>query len=81
MPNLAFSDAVTYDGQMKAAISVRDGVLEYLGSELGMSPADKIFYVYRSPATIASAARCSRRVNAIGSPTGSPASRSHCAGR
>ena len=56
MPNLAFSDAVTYDGQMKSAISVRDGVLEYLGSEIGMEPSDRIFYVYRSPATIASAA-------------------------
>lgn len=56
MPQLSFSDAVTYDGQMKSAISVRDGVLEYLGSELGMEPAEKIFYVYRSPATIASAA-------------------------
>lgn len=56
MHKLSFSDAVTYDGAMKAAISVRDGVLEYLGSELGMEPADKIFYVYRSPATIASAA-------------------------
>lgn len=56
MQKLIFSDAMTYDGQMKSAISVRDGVLEYLGSELGMEPADKIFYVYRSPATIASAA-------------------------
>lgn len=56
MQKLTFSDAVTYDGRMKSAISVRDGVLEYLGSELGMEPADRIFYVYRSPATIASAA-------------------------
>lgn len=56
MKKFTFNDAVTYDGEMKAAISVRDGVLEYLGSELGMEPADKIFYVYRSPATIASAA-------------------------
>jgi len=56
MKNLTFSDTVTYDGAMKSAISVRDGVLEYLGSELGMEPEDRIFYVYRSPATIASAA-------------------------
>lgn len=56
MPKLSFSDSVQYDGAMKTAVSVRDGVLEYLGSELGMEPADKIFYVYRSPATIASAA-------------------------
>lgn len=56
MKELAFSDSVAYDGQKKSAISVRDGVLEYLGSELGMEPASRIFYVYRSPATIASAA-------------------------
>jgi len=51
-----FSDIATYDGELKSAVSVRDGVLEYLGSELQMEPGDKIFYVYRSPATIASAA-------------------------
>lgn len=56
MTTFKFSDAATYDGSLKTAISVRDGVLEYLGSELGMEPADKIFYVYRSPATIASLA-------------------------
>lgn len=56
MQKMTFNDAVTYDGAMKSAISVRDGVLEYLGSELGMEPSDRIFYVYRSPATIASAA-------------------------
>lgn len=56
MTTLKFSDAATYDSSLRTAISVRDGVLEYLGSELGMEPADKIFYVYRSPATIASAA-------------------------
>ena len=56
MKSLKFSDSVTYDGSKKTAISVRDGVLEYLGSELGILPADRIFYVYRSPATIASAA-------------------------
>lgn len=52
----AFEDAATYDPVEKSAISVRDGVLEYLGSELGLEPADKIFTVYRSPATIANAA-------------------------
>lgn len=56
MDKLKFSDAATYDGSLRTAVSVRDGVLEYLGSEIGMEPADKIFYVYRSPATIASAA-------------------------
>lgn len=53
---LAFEDAATYDPVEKTAISVRDGVLEYLGHELSIEPADKIFTVYRSPATIANAA-------------------------
>lgn len=53
MSKLKFNDAATYDDGLKTAISVRDGVLEYLGSEIGMEPADKIFTVYRSPATIA----------------------------
>lgn len=56
MKTIRFSDKASYDGKLKSAISVRDGVLEYLGAELGMTPADKIFTVYRSPATIASAA-------------------------
>lgn len=56
MDKLLFSDAATFDGSLRTAVSVRDGVLEYLGSEIGMEPADKIFFVYRSPATIASAA-------------------------
>lgn len=53
MDKLKFSDAATYDDGMKTAISVRDGVLEYLGEEIGQEPPDKIFTVYRSPATIA----------------------------
>lgn len=53
MNKLKFSDAATYDDGMKTAISVRDGVLEYLGSEIDQEPPDKIFTVYRSPATIA----------------------------
>lgn len=53
MDKLKFSDAATYDGSMKTAVSVRDGVLEYLGQELGKEPPNKIFTVYRSPATIA----------------------------
>lgn len=48
--------AVTWDSATKTAISVRDGVLEYYGAEIGMDPADKIFTVYRSPATIANVA-------------------------
>jgi hypothetical protein len=51
-----FRDAAIFDPVQKTAISVRDGVLEYLGAELGMSPPDKMFKVYRSPATIANVA-------------------------
>lgn len=51
-----FRDSVIYDPTEKAAISVRDGVLEYLGGEIGMEPRDRVFTVYRSPATIANAA-------------------------
>lgn len=63
MDKIKFNDAATYDDGMKTAISVRDGVLEYLGSELGQEPPDKIFTVYRSPATIA---------NLVGQMTGIP---------
>jgi hypothetical protein len=56
MKELSFNDIAVYDGKLKSVVSVRDGVLEYLGSEIGMEPAGKIFTVYRSPATIASAA-------------------------
>jgi hypothetical protein len=51
-----FNDKAIYDGKAKTAISVRDGVLEYLGAEIGFTPPDKVFRVYRSPATIANAA-------------------------
>ena len=52
----AFQDSVVFDPGNKTAVSVRDGVIEYLGVELGMEPADKMFTVYRSPATIANTA-------------------------
>jgi len=52
----AFQDAAVFDPESKTAVSVRDGVIEYAGGELGMEPADKMFTVYRSPATIANAA-------------------------
>lgn len=52
----SFTDKVNYDPELKRAVSVRDGVLVYLGAELGLEPADKEFTVYRSPATIARAA-------------------------
>ena len=51
-----FFDAVTFDVEQKTAVSVRDGVLEYFGHELGLEPANKIFKVYRSPAQVARAA-------------------------
>lgn len=53
---LDFNDRLEFNASLKTAVSVRDGVLEYLGSEIGMDPADKIFTVYRSPATIANTA-------------------------
>lgn len=49
----SFADKVKWDGKTKNAISVRDGVLEYYGHEIGELPEDKVFTVYRSPATIA----------------------------
>lgn len=51
-----FNDIASYSLKDKTAVSVRDGVLEYLGLELGLEPRDKVFTVYRSPATIANAA-------------------------
>lgn len=53
----AFADSVEYNPTEKTAISIRDGVIEYFGSELGVEPAEKVFTVYRSPATIAKAAQ------------------------
>jgi len=52
-----FADVAVFSSEDKTAISVRDGVIEYLGSELNLSPSEKIFTVYRSPATIANAAQ------------------------
>ena len=51
-----FADLAVYSETARTAVSVRDGVLEYLGAELGLEPLDKVFTVYRSPATIANAA-------------------------
>lgn len=51
----AFTLDISYeDKQMlsKNVISVRDGYQEYLGAEIGLTPADKIFKIYRSPETI-----------------------------
>lgn len=51
-----FNDEVTYNPTEKTALSVRDGVIEYLGGEINMQPPEQLFTVYRSPATIANAA-------------------------
>lgn len=51
-----FRDAAVYDPTQKTAVSVRDGVIEYSGAELGIEPEDKMFSVYRSPATISNTA-------------------------
>lgn len=52
----AFTDRLAFDAATKTVISVRDGVQEYLGSEIGAEPKDKVFTVYRSPATVSSVA-------------------------
>lgn len=49
--------SVSFDTKTKRARSVRDGVLEYKGYEINKEPFDKVFTVYRSPATIANVAR------------------------
>ena len=51
-----FADIATYSDTERTAVSIRDGLLEYLGVEIGLEPPDKVFSVYRSPATIANAA-------------------------
>ena len=53
---MEFTDRLSFDSIKKTVISVRDGVLEYLGVEIGHEPPDKVFRVFRSPATIANAA-------------------------
>jgi len=50
---MLFTDKAPINTETREAISVRDGVIEYLGAEIGMEPEDKVFRVYRSPATIA----------------------------
>ena len=51
-----FTDRATLDTKTKRVISMRDGVLEYLGAEIGRQPEDAIFTIYRSPSTVANAA-------------------------
>lgn len=47
-----FTDRLPFDTATKTVVSVRDGVQEYMGAEIGQEPADKVFTVYRSPATV-----------------------------
>ena len=50
-----FSEELNFlDFSSKTVKSMRDGVQEYMGGEIGMSPADKIFKIYRSPETVTS---------------------------
>ena len=53
MGKMLFTDGfkITKDG-LKTVISVRDGVQEYAGIELGLEPFEKTFTVYRSAETI-----------------------------
>lgn len=53
---MLFSDhiKVTFDESGKTLISVRDGVQEYAGIEIGLQPYGKTFKVYRSAETIKS---------------------------
>ena len=54
MKNIIFKDKLNLQDKddKRTIISIRDGIHEYLGFELGMTPADKIFSVYRSPETV-----------------------------
>ena len=49
MKKMFFNDVEISD---KTAVSVRDGVQEYYGAEIGQEPYDKLFKVYRSAETI-----------------------------
>ena len=61
-----FADIATYSDTERTAVSIRDGVLEYLGTEIGLEPPDKVFAVYRSPATIANAAHAMKGIPLTG---------------
>lgn len=62
MKQVYLKDSTVFDPTAKTALSIRDGVLEYYGLELGIEPKDKIFKVYRSPATTANAAMSMRGI-------------------
>ncbi len=54
---MLFHDRAILDLATKRLVSMRDGVLEYLGHEIGREPADQTFYVYRPPSALANASR------------------------
>lgn len=65
---LAFVDKLALEfgeSGVKSGLSMRDGVVLYSGAELGLEPADKMFTVYRSPATVANAAMALKGVPLI----------------
>lgn len=47
-----FEHKVFFDYASKTIKSVRDGVQEYMGVEIGMEPLDKVFTIYRRPETV-----------------------------
>jgi len=47
-----FEHKVFFDYASKTIKSVRDGVQEYMGVEIGMEPRDKIFTIFRRPETV-----------------------------
>ena len=49
--SISFTDNSS-NAEKRTVISIRDGVQEYLGLELGIEPFDKVFKIYRSPETI-----------------------------
>lgn len=51
-----FNAVAFFDFTTKKIRSVRDGVQEYFGIELGIEPPERVFTVYRSPSTISALA-------------------------
>ena len=49
--SISFTDNSS-NAEKRTVISIRDGVQEYLGVELGIEPFDKVFKIYRSPETV-----------------------------
>ena len=49
--SISFTDNSS-NAEKRTVISIRDGIQEYLGAELGIEPFDKVFKIYRSPETI-----------------------------